>query len=43
MGVGNFKFSREESEREKQMEFFKNIEIEVNKIIHSKLPQKPEF
>jgi len=30
MGVGNFKFSREESEREKQMEFFKNIEIEVS-------------
>ena len=29
MGVGNFQFSREESEREKQMEFFKQIEKEV--------------
>ena len=26
MGVGNFQFSREESEREKQLEFFKQIE-----------------
>jgi hypothetical protein len=42
MGVGNFRFSREESEREKQMEFFKNIEIEVNKIIHIKLSYKLE-
>jgi len=30
MGVGSFKFSKEESEREKQMAFFKKIEIEVS-------------
>ena len=32
MGVGNFRFSKDESEREKQMEFFKNIEKEVIEI-----------
>jgi hypothetical protein len=29
MGVGNFQFSKDELERQKQMEFFKNIEKEV--------------
>ena len=27
MGVGNFKFSRDEMERQKQIEFFKNIDL----------------
>lgn len=35
MGVGNYQFSRDEQERKKQMEFFKNIEKEVeNYLIH---------
>lgn len=34
MGVGSFQFSRDESERQQQMDFFKNIEKEVkSKII----------
>jgi len=37
MGVGSFKFSKEESEREKQMAFFKKIEIEVSLKSQSKL------
>ena len=29
MGVGNFQFSRDNDERQRQMEFFKDIQIEV--------------
>jgi hypothetical protein len=29
MGVGNFQFSRDEEQRQKQMEFFKDLDIEV--------------
>ncbi len=29
MGVGNFQFSRDDEERQRQMEFFKEIQIEV--------------
>jgi hypothetical protein len=31
MGVGNFQFSRDETERQKQMAFFKDIELEIKK------------
>ena len=33
MGVGNFQFSKDQLERQKQMEFFTNIGKEVTKII----------
>ena len=29
LGVGNFKFSTDEAEREKQMEFFKSLKSQV--------------
>jgi hypothetical protein len=31
MGVGNFQFSRDETERQKQMAFFKDIELDVKR------------
>jgi len=37
MGVGNFQFSKDELERQKQMEFFKNIEKEVIKCVINKV------
>ena len=36
MGVGNFQFSRDESERENQMNFFKDMQLEVNHIKYLK-------
>ena len=31
MGVGNFQFSRDETERQKQLDFFKNIEKDLKR------------
>jgi hypothetical protein len=31
MGVGNFQFSRDEQERQKQIQFFKNMDLEIKK------------
>lgn len=30
LGVGNFRFSKDETERQKQMEFLQNLHLEVN-------------